>query len=60
MYEMGEYKEAIQHCQCIPIDFRLAKYWKLGGKFGSELINPKVNHVYIETILTLGFVRILE
>ncbi|KAH3753747.1 hypothetical protein DPMN_188396 [Dreissena polymorpha] len=40
LHEMGEHREAFQHVQCIPGDFRLPKYWKIGGKILSALELP--------------------
>ncbi|XP_060601821.1 uncharacterized protein LOC132755020 isoform X1 [Ruditapes philippinarum] len=40
LYEMGRYKEAYQHCQCIPGDFRPVQHWKLGGQILDALNLP--------------------
>ena len=64
LHEMGEHREAFQHVQCIPGDFRLPKYWKIGGTyiyFGHMLLNsvnlraaicpfPSIDYEYLSTI----------
>lgn len=50
LYDMGEYKEAFRQGNCIPSEFRAAKYWHLGGKIFNALDLP----VHAESWLRQG------